>query len=280
MQWIIGASTVTLLDVGAFTDDAALFFPDGENGPGFTRPETITLALNCLLIEAGDKRILVDTGFGTKPGTCDDVAFVPDAQGLLAGLRPHAQPEEIDIVVNTHLHSDHSGGNTSLVGDSVQPTFPRARYWLQRGEWAEAHRISGWQRTLYRADAVVPLEEAGQVHWLSGAAQLTAEARCVVAPGHTTWHQYIEVDDGHASLLFLGDVAPTRFHLERPSLHSLVDLDPATSTNTRRAICQKAIARNSVVLLTHEPAPGRIVTVDRTEQEFRFVPLTERVAPA
>lgn len=273
MRWVIGATTVTLISAGAFVDDASIFFAGGEAPAGMVNSGKIILALNCLLLESGGRRILVDTGFGGKPGDVDDVEFVHGARRLSAELRAYAAPEEIDMVVNTHLHADHSGGNTVAVGSVAQPAFPRAQYLIQQGEWAEASRLDGWQRTLYRPHNVVPMQEAGRVAWLHGNTDVTAEVRCIIAPGHTSWHQYVEVSDGQQTLLFLGDVAPTRRHLEQPSLRSGVDLDPATSARTRRSICRQAMEQHSIVILTHEATPGRIVRAESAEQEFDFVPL-------
>ena len=275
MRWVIGATTVTLISAGAFVDDASIFFATDEAPAGTAAPGKITLALNCLLLESGGRRILVDTGFGDKPGDADDVEFVHGARRLCAELRGYAAPEEIDLVINTHLHADHSGGNTVAVGGVAQPAFPRAEYLIQQGEWAEASRLTGWQRTLYRPDNVVPLQEAGRVAWLHGNTEVTDEVRCIVAPGHTSWHQYVQVSDGQQTLLFLGDVAPTRRHLEKPALRSGVDLDPVASARTRRRICRQAMEQHSIVILTHEAAPGRIVSAESAEEEFHFVPLAK-----
>jgi len=276
MRWVIGATTVTLISAGAFVDDASIFFAADASSAGTAASGKITLALNCLLLESGGRRVLVDTGFGDKPGDADDVEFVPGARRLCEELRAYGWSEEIDVVINTHLHADHSGGNTTAIPGVVQPAFPKADYWIQRGEWAEAFSVGGWQRALYRPDNFIPLKQAGRVVWLHGNTGVTDEVRCIVAPGHTSWHQYVEVSDGRRSLLFLGDVAPTRLHLERPFLRSGVD--PTTSARTRRGICRKAIEQNSIVVLTHDATPGRIVRTESTEQEFRFVPVAECIS--
>src|SRR5579872_4288315 len=105
MRWVIGATTVTLVSAGAFVDDASIFFAEDEAPAGMVVCGKITLALNCLLLESGGRRILVDTGFGDKPGDTDDVEFVHGARRLCADLRMYGTPEEIDVVINTHLHA-------------------------------------------------------------------------------------------------------------------------------------------------------------------------------
>jgi len=280
MEWVIGGTTVKLISAGTFLDDASMFFPREAVATGYRPPDQLTLALNCLLIQSGSKRILVDTGFGDKPGDVDDVQFSTDSRRLVEELRALGGPQSIDVVINTHLHADHCGGNTKLMDGTVQPTYPRAEYWAQRAEWREGLRLTDWRRALYRSENVEPVERAGHMRWLNGSTQVTAEVRCVIAPGHTSRHQYVEVSDGQRSLLFLGDVAPTWHHMEQPWLPSNVDLDPNVSAHTRRDLCGKAIAESSLVILTHEACPGCILTSECTEQEFRFVPVAKHIITA
>ena len=269
MQWSIGETQVTLISAGAFVDDASLLF--GTAYPA----QRITLALNCLLIHSSGKLLLVDTGFGNKPGSCDDVEFVAGARNLLQELQDlGVAAGEIDVVINTHLHNDHCGGNTIALQDALVPAFVNAEYWIQQGEWTEGLSLEGWQRALYRPGNVVPLESRDQIRWLQGDTQVTPEVRCLVAPGHTSWHQCVEVIGSGGSLLFLGDLAPTRYHLERPSLCSEVDLQPQVSTWSRRRFCQKAVTGESIVILSHEPGAGRLVHDGNPGEEFSFVPFT------
>lgn len=274
MQWSIGDTQVMLISAGAFVDDAALFFT-GDAYPN-KRPRRITLALNCLLIYSGSKRLLIDTGFGNKPGCCDNVEFVSGARQLVQELQARGvEPGEIDVVINTHLHADHSGGNTIVSAGGLEPAFVHAEYWIQQGEWEEALSIESWQRALYRPDDFAPLQSSGRVRWLHGDTQVTPEVRCLVVPGHTSWHQCIEVSSAGRSLLFLGDLAPTRHHLEHPSLFSAVDLDPPLSVSSRRRFCQKAVAEQSIVILAHEPAAGYLMPGSDQGEEFCFVPIAQ-----
>ena len=269
MQWDIGDTQVTLISAGAFVDEASLLF-------GTAYPtQKVTLALNCLLIHSGGKLLLVDTGFGNKPGGCEDVEFVAGARNLLQELHDlGVAAEEIEVVINTHLHSDHCGGNTIALQGALVPAFVNAEYWIQQGELTEGLSVEGWQRTLYRPDNFVPLESRDRIRWLQGDTQVTPEVRCLVAPGHTSWHQCVEVNSSGQSLLFLGDLAPTHYHLERPSLRSEVDLQPQVSTRSRRRFCQKAVTEESIVILSHEPGAGRLVRGGNQEEEFSFVPFT------
>jgi glyoxylase-like metal-dependent hydrolase (beta-lactamase superfamily II) len=269
MQWNIGETLVTLISAGAFVDEASMFF-----GSAYAS-QKITLALNCLLIHSSGKLLLVDTGFGNKPGSCDDVEFVPGASDLFQELQNLGiAPGDIDVVINTHLHADHCGGNTIAVQDALRPAFVNAEYWIQQGEWTEALGLKGWQRTLYRTENFVVLEARHTIRWLHGDTQVTPEVRCLIAPGHTSWHQCVEVSSSGQSLVFLGDLAPTHYHLERPTLRSEVDLLSEVSTQSRRRFCQQAVTKKSIVILSHEPDAGRLVNDINQEEEFRFEPFT------
>jgi glyoxylase-like metal-dependent hydrolase (beta-lactamase superfamily II) len=125
----------------------------------------VTLGLNVALIETAGKRILVDTGIGDKWEDKQRAIYRIDRSttllGALAGLG--VRPEDIDVVINTHLHFDHAGGNTREVDGKVVPTFPRARYVVQLGEWEDATHPHERNRASYLEPNFVPLAEARQL---------------------------------------------------------------------------------------------------------------------
>jgi glyoxylase-like metal-dependent hydrolase (beta-lactamase superfamily II) len=120
----------------------------------------IPIALNCLLVVSEGKRILVDTGFGDKLSPKERQIYSIAGENRLVGDLRHLgfAPEDIDIVINTHLHSDHCGGNTILKEGEVVPTFPCAEYWIQRLEWADARYANERTRATYLAENFVPLD--------------------------------------------------------------------------------------------------------------------------
>ncbi len=123
---------------------------------------------------------------------------------------------EIDLVINTHLHGDHCGGNTVCAGDGgLVPAFSSATYCVQRLELADAMFPNERTRATYHRENFEPLERAGQLRVLWGDTRLTDEVRVVVTPGHTRAHQCVIVESGGQTAMFLGDVASWPIHMER-----------------------------------------------------------------
>jgi glyoxylase-like metal-dependent hydrolase (beta-lactamase superfamily II) len=156
----------------------------------------IQLAMRCLLIETEAATILVDTGLGNKDDDkFHDIYGVSNAgepTRLESSLRAiGVEPGQVDIVVNTHLHFDHAGGNTVRRPDGrVEPTFPNAAYAIQRGEWDYARLDNERVQASYVADNFVPLEAAGRVRWLDGEREsIVPGVEVIRTPGHTPFHQ-------------------------------------------------------------------------------------------
>ncbi|MGH9432524.1 MAG: MBL fold metallo-hydrolase, partial [Terriglobia bacterium] len=128
----------------------------------------VTLGLNCLLVRAGRHRVLIETGIGDKfDAKFAKIYGVNHSRTLPDDLAGHGlRPEDIDIVINTHLHFDHCGWNTRRDGARVVPTFPRARYYIQRGEWEHALNPTDRDRASYIEQFFVPAES--QTEFLEG----------------------------------------------------------------------------------------------------------------
>ena len=224
----------------------------------------VPVALNCLLIESQGQRILVDTGLGDK---------LSDKQRRNYGLqRPHGgligalqrlglSVEDIDFVINTHLHGDHCGGNTTFREGQLVPTFPRARYWVQRLEWAEACHPNERTRATYLPENLHPIEEAGQLRLLNGDAQVTSEVRCVVHSGHTRAYQSVIIDAEGQVAIYMGDLAPFTVHLERIQWLPAFDVLPLDNLETKRAVRDWALERDALLIFQHDPSLswGRLI---------------------
>ncbi|HIC93895.1 MAG TPA: MBL fold metallo-hydrolase [Anaerolineae bacterium] len=215
----------------------------------------IPVALNCLLIESEGKRILVDTGFGDKLSAKErDIFDIAGRERLLSHLRRlGVAPEDVDIVVNTHLHSDHCGGNTILRDGEVVPTFPRAEYWIQRLEWADALFPNERTRATYLAHNFVPLERHGQVRLLYGDTRVTSEVRCVVTRGHTRAHQSVIIESEGEFAIYLGDLAPWAVNMERLAWVAAFDVEPLETIETKRRIRNWALEKNALLIFGHDP---------------------------
>jgi glyoxylase-like metal-dependent hydrolase (beta-lactamase superfamily II) len=214
----------------------------------------VTLGLNVALIEAGGKRVLVDTGMGERWSPRETVQYRLDRRTtLLGGLAALGlSVEDIDVVVNTHLHFDHAGGNTSLVDGRLRPTFPRARYVVQKGEWQDALHPHERNRASYRTDDFVPVAEAGRLETVEGTAEVAPGVTVRPVGGHTTHHQVVSVRGGGQALVIPTDVLPTTSHLPLPYLMSY-DLFPVGTLEAKRTLLAQAAAEGHWILFYHDP---------------------------
>lgn len=226
------------------------------------RLNRITLGLNPLLIRGAGRTILVDTGIGAK----DDRKFrgmfaVRQPQGLLTALAALGlAPADIDTVVLTHLHFDHAGGSTVRERDGrIVPTFPRARYLAQRGEWEDATHPSERTRASYLPPNFVPLQEEGRLDLLDGDAEVVPGVRVLVTGGHTHHHQVVRIESAGRTAIYWGDLIPTTAHVDLPYIMGY-DLDPLQTLRKKKELVPRAVEEGWLCFWEHDPArpAGRI----------------------
>lgn len=254
----VGAARVTVLHDGTIALDGGAMFgvvprvvwekkdpPDERN--------RVTLGLNVALIESGGKRVLVDTGMGDRWSEKEVRMYGIDrSTTLIGGLRARGlAPEDIDVVVNTHLHFDHAGGNTRREGGRVVPTFPRARYVVQRGEWEDARHPHERSRASYREDDFVPVAEAAQLDLIDGETEVAPGVRAVPVGGHTTHHQMVVVQNGGETLVVPTDLLPTVSHLPLPFVMGY-DLFPVATLEAKRHLLDAAVEGGWRILFYHD----------------------------
>ncbi|RME72680.1 MAG: MBL fold metallo-hydrolase, partial [Chloroflexi bacterium] len=200
----------------------------------------IPLPIRCLLVRSEGKNILVDTGFGRKlTDRMKRHAGLERPNGdLLDDLSRHGlSAGDIDIVINTHLHLDHCGGNTIYPEehpDDPVPTFPNAEYLIQRLEWADAILPNERTRATYFPENFVPLQKAGQLRILNGNTRVTDEVRTAVTRGHTRAHQVVILESGREPVIFVADMATLHYHIERLAWVTAYDVEPLESIETKR----------------------------------------------
>jgi len=223
----------------------------------------VPMSLNCLLIISEGKRILVDTGMGDKlsPKEREIFALYGERRLLKSLGELGFSPEDIDIVINTHLHSDHCGGNTIALEGEIVPTFPKAEYWIQRLEWADAAFPNERTRATYLAQNFMPLWERGKVRLLYGDTKVTSEVRCIVTRGHTRAHQSILIESQGEKAMFLGDLAPWAINMERLAWIPAFDVEPLETIETRRKVQQWAAEEGAILFFEHDPffPAGRLI---------------------
>lgn len=229
----------------------------------------IPLAMRCLLVETGDEIVLVDTGVGNKESKkFHDLYGVENAGNptrLEDALREAGvEPEHVDIVLNTHLHFDHAGGNTRAESDGrIVPSFPNARYVIRRGEWTYAQSDNPRVRASYFPTNFSPLVDAGLVDFLDQDTEVVPGVWAHRAAGHTPHHQVIRIDLGDETLLYLADLVPTAAHVPLPWIMGY-DVEPLVTLENKRHWLGRAAAENWLLGFEHDPhiAWGRAGVVE------------------
>lgn len=215
------------------------------------------LGLNSMVVRGRGKTVLVDTGCGSKGQRAPGAVSTDESGYLIENLRAAGiSPEDVDIVVNTHLHFDHCGGNTASEDGRLAPAFPKARYLIARGEWEAATHTNERTRGTYLADNFVPLDEARQVELTDGVTEVTHGIRIVPAPGHTEDHVVVEVESEGDYALYVGELAQHPVMLERLAWVSAFDILPLVSIETKRRFTEKALEKNATIVSVHSPYPG------------------------
>jgi glyoxylase-like metal-dependent hydrolase (beta-lactamase superfamily II) len=212
----------------------------------------ITLAMNCLLIRAGGKRILVETGAGDKMNAKLRDIYGLDGPFLDEGLRQHGlQPGDIDIIVNTHLHFDHAGGNTLVEKDKIVAAFPNARYFVQRGEFEHAMNPNERDRASYFPENYAALESEGKFTLLDGDSEIAPGVEVVRLPGHTEHMQGVKLSGGGKTALLFADLVPTTAHLPIPWIMGY-DLYPMTTLQNKKRWIPEVAREGWIALFAHD----------------------------
>jgi len=214
----------------------------------------IKLGLNCLLIQTPGKKVLVDTGVGKKL----DVKFkeiykVERDTSLIESLgKLGVQPEDIDFVINTHLHFDHCGGNTIEQDGHYIPTFPHAQYVIQRQEWHDATNTNERTKASYVRENFLPVEASGQLLLVDGDNELLPGISVVVTNGHTRGHQSVIIESMDNKAIYFGDLIPTSSHVKIPYIMGY-DLFPINVVEKKREILSRATKERWLLIFEHDP---------------------------
>ena len=219
----------------------------------------IQLGMRCLLIEHESGLVLIDTGAGNKENEkFHDIYGVQNAgengaTQLEDGLRDlRVQPSDVALVINTHLHFDHAGGNTTRTADGrVIPTFPNARYVVQKGEYDYATHTNERTAASYFPHNFVPVMDAGRFDLVSGEQEIVKGITVVPTPGHVPFHQGIKLESDGEVGFYLADLAPTTSHLPLPWIMGY-DVEPLVTLETKRKVLGEAAAADWLMIFEHD----------------------------
>jgi glyoxylase-like metal-dependent hydrolase (beta-lactamase superfamily II) len=217
----------------------------------------IVLGLNTVVVRTGKQTVVIETGVGNKqPAKMREIhgnqELLPQSLAA-AGIKV----EEVDVVINTHLHFDHCGWNTTLHADgSVTPTFPNARYFAHRGEVEHGRLQLDRDRVSYLAPNYEPLIESGQMTLLDAEsirkdAEVCPGISVEVFPGHTAQLMAVHIESGSEHACYVSDLIPTSAHLD-PTWVMGYDLDPVECIAQRKRFYERAIPEGWLVLFTHD----------------------------
>jgi glyoxylase-like metal-dependent hydrolase (beta-lactamase superfamily II) len=217
----------------------------------------IQLGLNCLLILTPKSSLLVDTGIGERlDPKFQDIYAISKSASLLKSLEAIGiGPDDIDAVINTHLHFDHAGGNTQEFSGKLRCTFPNARYIVQKGEWNDALNPNDRTKGSYLEENLLPVEKSGQLELIDGNCEIERGIRTCVTGGHTPYHQVVFVDAGDSTALYLGDLIPTSHHLKIPWVMGY-DLYPLDTIEMKRELLDQALKEKWALIFEHDPDVG------------------------
>jgi glyoxylase-like metal-dependent hydrolase (beta-lactamase superfamily II) len=236
----------------------------------------IPLGFNCYVIRTGEHTVLIETGCGDKMDarSRERMRLGPEPEDLRQALAAHAvDPESIDIVVNSHLHWDHCGGNTLLRGVSAEPAFPRARYCAQRREWEHAHTRLSRDSVSYIDANYDPLVESGQMTLIDGDCEIVPGVRMSPAPGHNRDMCVVTATSGGRTFCFLSDLVPTVAHLQ-PTWVAAFDLFPLETIEQKTKWLGAAADEGWICGFGHDPAVA-LAQIER-DAKTGFRALTSR----
>jgi glyoxylase-like metal-dependent hydrolase (beta-lactamase superfamily II) len=256
----LGDLELTVLTDGTYLLDGGAMFgvvpkPLWEKRTPANERNQIVLGTNTVVVRSGKQTVVIETGIGNK--LPEKLRGIYDAKQVLlqsfhaAGIRP----EEVDVVINTHLHFDHCGWNTIRKEDGgVEATFPNAQYFVHRGEVEHGHLQLERDAVSYISENYDPLIASGQMTLIeppAGGMEIVPGVSVEVYPGHTAQMMAVMLDSGGRRACYISDLMPTSAHLDVTWVLGY-DLYPLTCIEQRKRFLSRAIPEQWLVLFTHD----------------------------
>jgi len=219
----------------------------------------IQLGMRCLLIEHPIGPVLIDNGAGNKENEKFYEIYGVENRGetgptrLEDGLHSLGlRSEDVVLVINSHLHFDHAGGNTMLDPHGrVCAAFPNARYVVQAGEYAYATHTNERTAGSYFPHNFIPIAEAGRFDFVEGEAPVIEGITAMPTPGHTPYHQSLLLESNGERAIYIADLVPTTAHLPLPWIMGY-DVEPLVTLETKRRVLARAVEEGWLVIFEHD----------------------------
>lgn len=254
----LGDFEISILSDGTYLLDGGIFFgvipkvmwsrrvqPDERN--------YVVAGLNSLLVRTGRENVLIETGMGNKLSERMIKFYGQPAKLLDSFVRAGISPDDINIVINTHLHFDHCGWNTIRdQSGKIVPTFPQAKYYAPQGEWEYAQRPSERDAISYIPENYNPLLASGQMTLLKGGEEIVPGISVKTFPGHTAHMQAVVVQSRGKTACYISDLIPTTAHIDVAWGMSF-DLHPLQTVESKKEYYGQSIPQKWLTIFTHDP---------------------------
>jgi glyoxylase-like metal-dependent hydrolase (beta-lactamase superfamily II) len=236
-------------------------------------------ALRCLLIEDGERRILVDAGMGDKQDAKFFSHFYMHGNDTLTGslAREGYAPGDITDVILTHLHFDHCGGAITRSGDALVPAFPNATYWSNERHWAWATEPNARERASFLKENILPIRESGKLRFIdvneNGLTPFTENISIRFVFGHTDAMMLPQISWNGKTYVYMADLLPSAAHVPLPYVMAY-DMFPLTTLKEKKAFLDEAVDKDLVLIFEHDPRTV-CCTLERTEKGVRVKAVSE-----
>lgn len=230
----------------------------------------IKLTTRNLLLQGNGRNILIDTGMGNKWDEKSRSIYDIDQETVSIQselLKIGLMPEDITDIVLTHLHFDHTGGSTKIENGELVPTFPSAKYYVQKQNLDWAMNSTEKDRGSYIRDNFIPLVEPRVLDLIHGNTKFDKNIEFIVVNGHTFGQQIIKISDTSNTLLYCGDMIPTASHIPLPYIMGY-DLQPLVTLSEKKDLLHKAAEEKWMLFFEHDPETT-MATVIKTDKGFK-----------
>ncbi|UCE05209.1 MAG: MBL fold metallo-hydrolase [bacterium] len=232
------------------------------------------ITINPLLVKTPEYHVLIDPGLGDKYS--EKLRFIYNIKRdktLADSLKEiNLKPDDINIVIATHMHFDHIGAGTKANdNDEIVPTFPNAKYFFQKGEWEDASNPDERTKATYFKENFIPLQEHGLVELIDGNVQILPQIRVEKTGGHTRHHQMVIIESENKTAVYPGDILPSSHHLPISYIMAL-DLYPVEVMEAKRNLYKRAIDGNWLIIIDHgEEIRAGYIRFDGKKYSFETV---------